>query len=147
MYVQLETHFPRKEDIDVLILPLCQMLELALIKTQNENPKNISFPEKVMRYIIQYHAQNITSDDICNYFSCSRSYMSTEFNKYYGKSIRQCLTELRIEDAKTLLENTKLSVTEISYSVGFADSNYFSNIFKKSVGLSPLAYRKKITEI
>ena len=73
--------------------------------------------------------------------------MSTEFNKYYGKSIRQCLTELRIEDAKTLLENTKLSVTEISYSVGFADSNYFSNIFKKSVGLSPLAYRKKITEI
>jgi AraC-like DNA-binding protein len=147
VYVQLETHFPRKEDIDVLILPLCQMLELALIKTQNENPKNISFPEKVMRYIIQYHAQNITSDDICNYFSCSRSYMSTEFNKYYGKSIRQCLTELRIEDAKTLLENTKLSVTEISYSVGFADSNYFSNIFKKSVGLSPLAYRKKITEI
>jgi YesN/AraC family two-component response regulator len=44
-------------------------------------------------------------------------------------------------------KNTKLSVTEISYSVGFADSNYFSNIFKKSVGLSPLAYRKKITEI
>ena len=113
VYVQLEAHFPRKEDIDVLILPLCQMLELALIKTQNENPQDISFPEKVMRYIIQYHAQNITSDDICNYFSCSRSYMSTEFNKYYGKSIRQCLTELRIEDAKTLLANTKLSVTEI----------------------------------
>ena len=69
-------------------------------------------------------------------------------NKIYIKRIEKVIDGVnRIEDAKTLLENTKLSVTEISYSVGFADSNYFSNIFKKSVGLSPLAYRKKITEI
>lgn len=145
-YTQLKDEMPSKEEIDLLLLPLCQMLELALIKTKNETPDKVTFPEQVMRYIKQFHNQNITSDDICEYFSCSRSYMSTEFNKFYGKSIRQYITELRIEDAKSLLANSRLSVTEISYSVGFADSNYFSNIFKKTVGLSPLAYRKSCNQ-
>lgn len=145
-YNQLEEDMPSKQEIDLLLLPLCQMLELALIKTKNETSYETTFPERILRYIKQFHNQNITSDDICEYFSCSRSYMSTEFNKFYGKSIRQYITELRIEDAKSLLVNSKLSVTEIAYSVGFTDSNYFSSIFKKAVGLSPLAYRRNYSQ-
>jgi AraC-like DNA-binding protein len=52
------------------------------------------------------------------------------------------LTSLRIEDAKLLLLNSELTVTEIAFSVGYGDSNYFSNIFKQKVGMSPRDYRK-----
>ena len=141
IYGSLNEKIPEKGYIDTLIQPLCQMLELAFLKNENK-PAAETLPEKIVRYIKINRNRNITSKDICRHFSCNRSYMSAEFNKYTGKSIRNFINELRVEDAKLLLVNSSLSVTEIALSVGFCDSNYFSNIFKKTTGEAPLKYRK-----
>ena len=50
----------------------------------------------------------------------------------------------RIELAKTLLANEKFSILEIAFQIGYNDANYFSNIFKKHVGISPSRYRKRL---
>lgn len=142
VYASLKEKMPEKKFVDILIYPLCGMLELAFLKDEN-NIFEESLPEKIVRYIKKNRNRNITSKDICRHFSCSRSYMSSQFNKYTGKSIRDFINELRIEDAKLLLVNSHLSVTEIALSVGFCDSNYFSNIFKKATGFAPLKYRKE----
>lgn len=49
---------------------------------------------------------------------------------------------IRLNAAKSLLSNSHLSITEIAYSAGFTDSNYFSNVFKANTGISPREYRK-----
>ncbi len=142
IYSSLKTP-PPKENIDTLILPLCNLLELAYIKrTQNFNV-NETLTQKITRYLKLHHNENITSKDICREFSCSRSYVSTEFNKNIGMGIREYINNLRIEDAKLLLKSSNLSVTEIAFSVGFSDSNYFSNVFKNIVGMSPMKFRKE----
>ena len=137
---------PSKEEIDVLLLPLCDMLELAYLKSGDDGKNEETFMERVLRYIKRYHTCNITLEDVCDHFSCSRFYISHRFKKSTGKTFREFLTALRIEDAKSLLKHSKLTVTEISFSVGFSDSNYFSNVFKKQTGLSPLAYRRTQTQ-
>ena len=134
---------PQKRNIDILISPLCDMLELSMLKNNTEPNLVQSFPQRIEQYIKSNRNQNITSADICSFFSCSRSYMSTVFNKHFGKSIREYLTELRLSDAKSLLKYSDLNVTEIAFSVGFTDANYFSNLFKKSFDVSPTTYRKK----
>jgi len=141
IYSSLKDEIPSKEYLDTLLLPLCRMLELEYLKNENNLLTEEKLPEKIVRYIKKNRNRNITSRDICRHFSCSRSYMSSEFNKYTGKSIREYINELRIEDAKLLLKTSSLSVTEIALSVGFTDSNYFSGIFKKNAGLSPLKYK------
>ena len=142
-YGTLVEKMPSEEELDALILPLSQMLELALIRgdvpVENEE---IPFARRVVRYIKSNRNREINSEVLCREFACSRSRLSLEFNKYMGKSIREYVTELRIEDAKSLLKHTSLSSTEIAYSVGFSDSNYFSSVFKESTGLTPIAYRK-----
>ena len=45
-------------------------------------------------------------------------------------------------DAMDLLKNSTATITEIAFCVGFSDANYFSNIFKKIIGITPSAYRK-----
>lgn len=142
-YRTLKTKIPPKEEVDTLIYPLCEMLELAHIQSQESIHYPQSFAERVAQYIEENHTKKISSKDVCKQFSCSRSYMSREFNRHIGKTIREYLTELRINDARILLEASALSVSEIAYSVGFNDSNYFSNIFKSHVGMSPQEYRKK----
>ena len=144
-YNTLKTKIPPKDEVDTLIHPLCEMLELAYIQSKKKPYYLQSFAERVAHYLVVNHTKKISSKDVCEHFSCSRSYMSREFNRYTGKTMREYLTELRIKDALTLLENSSLSVSEISYSVGFNDSNYFSSVFKSNIGISPQEYRKKRT--
>ena len=143
VYATLKTDMPPKNEVDTLILPLCEMLELAYLRLKNTKPIPQSFPEKILQYLKENHTERISSIDVCEHFSCSRSYMSREFNRYTSKTIKEYLAELRIKDAQALLESSGLSITEIAYSVGYGDSNYFSNVFREKVGISPHAYRKK----
>ena len=141
IYQTLNAKLPAKNEIDILVNPLQRMLELAYLKLPSD-VKPIDFYHKVLLYLKEHHTEDITSEDICKHFSCSRSYLSHLFKKNCGMSIREYINELRMEDAKTLLAFSKLNITEISIAIGFNDSNYFSKLFKKEVGLSPIKYRK-----
>ncbi len=134
---------PSKQKIDTLVLPLCNMLELAYIKSEEKTGRDSRRIDKILQYIRQHYDTNITIDLLCDKFGCSRSYVSHTFKEATGESFKEYLTDLRIRHAKRLLEITNLTVTEIAFSVGFNDSNYFSTVFLHSVGISPLAYRKK----
>ena len=140
-YKALKKDLPDKKQIDILLYPLCAMLELAYLKNDTHEEQE-DLIDRVIRYLRLYHTQSITLEEICRHFCCSRSHISHLFKSRIGKSIREFLTDLRIEDAKALLAHSELNVTEIAYSVGFSDSNYFSNVFKSRVGISPLAYRR-----
>lgn len=132
-----------KEKVDTLVSPLCNMLELAYIKTVTKSNEEMDIIEKVERFLKINRTQNITSEDLCEYLACSRSHISHQFKTQTGMSIREYLTHLRIEDAKSLLLHSDLTVTEIAFSVGFGSSNYFTNVFKKESGMSPGTYRKQ----
>lgn len=142
-YEALDEYVPPKKGIDTLIMPLCNMLELAYLKSDSGGKSEEGLIDGVVRYIKHHHAENITLEDVCEHFSCSRSYISHMFKKSMGQGFREYLAHIRLEDAKTLLKYSKLSVAQIAFSVGFGDSNYFSNLFKKKTGLSPMAYRKE----
>jgi len=122
------------------------MLELAYLKNDTHEEQE-DLIDRVIRYLRLYHTQSITLEEICRHFCCSRSHISHLFKSRIGKSIREFLTDLRIEDAKALLAHSELNVTEIAYSVGFGDSNYFSNVFKARVSMSPSAYRREINRV
>ena len=54
------------------------------------------------------------------------------------------MTDVRLENARRLLALSELNVTEIAFSIGLLNSNYFSSLFKERYGVSPLAYRKSL---
>lgn len=60
-----------------------------------------------------------------------------------GKNFIEYLTDVRMEKAKELLRNSSKSIKEICLEVGYADSSYFSRIFKKNVGVSPKEYKEE----
>lgn len=140
-YDSLKTQMPSKKEVDTLVSPLLAMLELAYIKSAASPDTAENLAEKIVRYVKRNHTRNMSIDDICAEFSCSRSYVSRVFKKHTGKTVGEYLTFARIADARNLLDYSTLSVTEIAFSVGFSDSNYFSNVFRKHTGMSPREYR------
>jgi YesN/AraC family two-component response regulator len=96
---------------------------------------------KIVDYISTHFREKISLEDICQFTYFSPAYCANEFRKTMGKSIIHYLIDFRIAEAKKLLSGTSFSCATISNMVGFDDSNYFSRIFKKRTGLSPLKYR------
>ncbi|GGA42925.1 response regulator transcription factor [Paenibacillus physcomitrellae] len=99
--------------------------------------------EKAVRFIQQNYGRDITLKEVSDYVRLSPNYLSLLFKKSIGRNLTEYLTEYRIEKAKDLLLNTSLKTYEIAENVGVADSAYFSRIFKKYAGVSPLEFRKK----
>ena len=69
------------------------------------------------------------------------SYFIKKFKALTGASPRRYLTLARVENAKTLLLNTDLSIAAVAKACGYTDQLYFSRVFKSATGQPPTAYR------
>ncbi len=132
-----------EDKVKALLSPLCNSLGLDC-KTSEYITEEDNLISKVKNYIYLNRNKDITSNDICHELNCSRSLVSHQFKMQTGMSLREYITALRLKDAKSLLENSNLTVTDIAFTVGFGSSNYFANVFKKETGISPNSYRKYI---
>lgn len=124
---------------DVIIPPLSIMLEKMLEKHLKESGNEYN---RVSQFLTEYHT-NITLADVANHFNRSKSHISHLFKKESKMTIRAFCNDLKLEDARELLLNTDIPVTEIAFDVGFNDTSYFISLFKKKFGKSPLQYRIK----
>jgi len=103
--------------------------------------------EKAASYIQMNYMLPINVEDVVSFIRLDRTYLSKIFHMYKGKTLTDYITFVRISQAKTLLERTNYSAKEIASYVGFKDECYFSRVFKKTCGTSPLEYRQQVLEI
>ena len=100
--------------------------------------------KKAIEYIEYNYIEDIKITDIANFIGVNRSYLFTVFKKNLNISPQEFLLNYRMEKAYVLLNNDKLSISDIARSVGYRDPLNFSKMFKKINGVSPKAYREKI---
>ena len=75
--------------------------------------------------------------------SVSPEHLSRTFKRETGFGFNEYLTLVRLQHAELMLrDRSAKSISDIAYSCGFNDSNYFSDRFKKAYGIPPLRYRK-----
>ncbi len=132
-------------DIFIAILLSVTIRLLSYIKqfsTQNETPKTNDNIAKAITFINERIRDKITIDDIANASYLSKYHFCRKFKDVIGVTVMEYLLLTRLSLAKSKLTSTNLSITEISESLGFSSVSYFSNIFKKHFGETPLAYRK-----
>ena len=84
----------------------------------------------------------VTVSELADACFLSEGRFSHLFKDSMGVSPMRYITEQRIRRAGALLAETELTICDIGYEVGFSDQNYFSRIFRKYTGTSPLNYRK-----
>ena len=85
---------------------------------------------------------SITIEEICNKTFLSKSFIIKKFKHYFGMTPHHYLIEKKIKLASSLLKTSSLSIKEISVKLCFSDELYFSNVFKKNIGVSPKAFRQ-----
>jgi len=89
----------------------------------------------------------ISIEDVAKQLNVSYSQFRKVFKGYTGISPGQYLIQLRIERARILLHDPKLSIKEIAYQLNFSDGVVFSKLFKRKTGFAPDTYRKHILSL
>lgn len=95
----------------------------------------------VLTYINNNYGEDITLDDISRKFGFSKFHFSRLFGQYTDNTFSKYLTYQRIKAAETFLQNSKLSITDISTRVGFNSLSTFSRAFKEKNRCTPSEYR------
>ena len=117
-----------------------------IINRLAQNERHQRHVSNIAKYTRQYLEENlygnITVENIAERLVVSKVQVINEFKKYYGVTPYAYYMNKKIDIAKQMLETTSARVGEIAEALGFCEQNYFSNLFKKKVGMSPDSYRK-----
>lgn len=107
------------------------------------NDQSLSFGiEGVYQYIHKHYQEQISLSTLAEAFHFSPQHLTRKFKEQYHTTIMSCLTSLRMEKAISLLIHSDAPIAELANSLGYEDENYFSKVFKKQTGLSPIQFRK-----
>ncbi|MDF2660307.1 MAG: hypothetical protein K0Q94_3098 [Paenibacillus sp.] len=95
----------------------------------------------LMRYMDAHLHEDISLDQLAGMAGLSTQYLSRQFKEIAGVSFIEYLTNVRMERAGGLLQNSRSSVTEIASAVGYSNAQYFCARFKSKFGVTPMQYR------
>ena len=152
----LQLEFSRKEFgwKEIFRSRLKEILILMMRSTISEHMgldyKKIGNEDEMISDLIRYLHKNGNERAVlthyCQTHHYSLSYVSRRFRQETGMTALQYLHKIRIDQSCALLVGNRLSIAEIAQAVGYEDAKYFSEIFKRMLGMTPGAYRRMATK-
>lgn len=136
---------------DYLLKPWKEEKLCELINTAIENVRSMQKTDGIVHsqkdiikdYIDRNYKKDISAKDVAGILGYSDVYFSKVFKQLFDDNFINYLTKIRIDRAKVLLKDISFNIKEVGKSVGYADSNYFTKVFKRSIGMSPSEYRNR----
>ncbi len=96
---------------------------------------------KALSFIETNFYKNISLEDVSRAVNMNTNYFSTLFKKQTGKKYIDYLTELRMDKGRKLIQNTDLSIIDISRMIGYNSTKHFTHIYKEYFGVTPSSER------
>jgi len=131
-----------KLKLETLLIELVRN-QRALSDNESKGGTNSKLGE-TYNYINENFKERITLDELCFLCGTNKTTLCYEFKKIYGFTVITYINKLKIKEAKKLLREGKMNLTQISEIVGFSSVHYFSRIFKQYEKMSPSEYIKTI---
>lgn len=126
----------------LLVLPPARQFQSPYEIPAGEIPGSF---EKKLNKLSKEHIEDINLTFLSQQLNMSARTLARKFQEELNTSPGRWIQERRIEMAKNLLQETKLSITEVCYRIGYEDLASFSRLFSKTTGMTPGEFRKEIS--
>lgn len=130
------------EEIKVVLTTYIQNTISAI--EQLRTNKSQKLVDKAKTYIQNNYFHDISLDSIAYEIGLSSCYLSTLFKNIEKISLKDYITDIRINASKEYLKDVNMKIYEVAANVGYTDSRYFSQLFRKKTGYTPGQYREFI---
>lgn len=101
---------------------------------------------QIYEYVNENYANEISLSEMATTLHLNYSYLSSYFKQRTQENLTTYISRVRIDKAKELMLDPRLSISEISRLSGFSEHNYFSKVFKKMTGKTPVEFRNQISQ-
>ena len=134
-------------DMDSLLEKEEDFVDSILQLGMSENAESVqNVVEQIKRYVEEHYAEDLSLSGLAQKYGVDKSYLSRCFKQTTGKNLIPYITQLRLEKGKEMIRANDLSLTEISYLIGYDDYAYFNRTFRKMEGMSPREYRTRFEQ-
>jgi two-component system response regulator YesN len=142
----MEAMLANVKSVEQLRDQTCRIVSTALAYRDSQSASQYrKLIRRAKEYIEQHYTNaELTLNEVAAHANLSPSHFSVVFSHETEQTFKEYLTERRITKAKELLRMTSLRSAAIAYQVGYHDPHYFSSVFKKNTGVSPLEFRAQI---
>lgn len=120
---------------------LLDLLLVTAVRETGATNKKCKDLDYIKAYIEQYYNRKISFAQLADLSGYSYDYFRHMFKQRFGVSPQEYMIDIRLRQAKRLLEKTELSCTEIAYNCGFSNSAQLTSMFKKKYKKTPTSYR------
>ena len=127
--------------MEILIIRLMRNISFAVPSAPQMMPGNRQCAA-VKRYIDLHFKEALTLDQLAEEAHMNKFYLSHAFKQEFGVSPINYLISCRIEESKYLLAETDLSISQIAQLLNFSSPSYFSQVFRRTQGVSPVEFRQ-----
>lgn len=104
--------------------------------------KNLNKLSAITSYMKENYKKELSLESLAKTFGYSPTYLSRMFQKYAKTNYKTCLDNIRLEHAAKDLVNTEITIGEIAFNNGFANSKAFAKVFQAKYGMLPSEFRK-----
>lgn len=151
-----ESEIPRLREIVLSIAQLGQFLyEAGGIRPEMYPKRPLRIPyqdpeampmvvKETLRHIGAHLAEPFIVKDLAARLRCHPDFLSRKFKQHIGVNLSLYLQKVRVERARKLLENPKLSIDDAAERSGFSDRIHFSKVFRRITGKAPGEYRRQL---
>jgi two-component system, response regulator YesN len=131
----------RQKSIEGLVEHLSSIIDITVDSLLAEEAKSNPLVKSILHYVHENYAGNISLKLLSDIFNLNAAYLGQLFKNETGEMFTSYLNTVRVEKSKELLKTSILKVHEIAEKVGYVNQIYFTRIFKKVTGLTPLEFR------
>ncbi len=140
-YAQKMHHAVSADNLAYLQMELLERMCREVRK--NREKRYSAGVKRALDYMDIHFGRAVTKRELAKIAGVSEQQLVKQFCRDTGMTIKQYLAKKRCDAAAELLEDSRLSIQEISAYVGYLDNNYFSKVFKANKGVSPQEYRRE----
>ncbi len=126
-----------------------QLLDSEEIHLEPSEVKVVSRDKEFLRKLIEFIEANMSNsdlniDDVCKEMGLSRTQLYRKLKGLVGQSANELIRSIRLKRAAQLIKSNEMTISEITYEVGFNDLQYFRFCFKKQFGVNPSEYSTQV---
>lgn len=140
--VKEPSHRQNINKITMGLLFLNLMNHTEVLSYQNREQK---LKMQILNYIEERYKGG-SLEELSHFLHYDFSVLSREIKKLFGKTYTELVQEKRIAQSYFLLQNTSMSVADISVTIGYENTSYFYRVFQRTTGMTPREYRKNLKE-
>lgn len=115
---------------------------LPLVVEENED----HLVRALSAYLEERLYSRVTLGELCEHFHFGKSHLCKLYREETGKTILQSFLEMKLIEAKRMLQEERMTVSEIADRLAFESPQYFSRMFKRYTGMTPIAFRNRLVK-